>query len=98
MDPLRSIVDWITSLETKRWRSTDTSSAQSDPPFNFDAIYSLIQLCEWEDADWHRFFQHHAITPLVVTYEQFAASPEATARQIIRHLGLEPPERLRSEI
>lgn len=96
-DRIRQGISYYRALETKRWRSTGTSSAQSDPPFNFEAIQSLIQLCDWEDAGWQKFFERRAITPLVVEYEQFAESPEAMVRQIIRHLGLEPPEWLPSE-
>lgn len=38
----------------------------------------------------------HDIAPLLVTYEEFAAASEVTARQIIAHLGLEAPDRLAS--
>jgi LPS sulfotransferase NodH len=93
-DRIRQGISYYRALETKRWRSSDESSVQSDPPFNFQAIQSLIQLCEWEDASWQEFFEHHAISPLVVRYEEFAAAPEPTARQIIAYLGLQPPETL----
>jgi LPS sulfotransferase NodH len=81
-DRIRQGISYYRALETKRWRSTDTSNAQSKPPFNFEAIQSLIRLCEWEDAGWQEFFENHAIAPLVVRYEEFAERPEATARRI----------------
>lgn len=96
-DHIRQGVSYYRALETKRWRSTDTTGVRSEPPFNFEAIQSLVQLCEWQDACWQEFFEHHALTPLVVKSEEFAAAPEVGARHIIAHLGLEPPERLPSD-
>jgi LPS sulfotransferase NodH len=96
-DRIRQGISYYRALATKRWRSTDASGVQSDPPFNFEAIQSLIRLCEWEDAGWQEFFESHAIARLVVTYEEFAAAPGATACQIIGELGLQGPERLPAE-
>src|SRR5579872_697273 len=51
-DRIRQGISYYRALATKRWRSTDTTNVQPEPPFNFEAIFSLIQLCTWEDANW----------------------------------------------
>ena len=50
------------AMETKVWRTSDVSKvAPVEPPFNFEAIQSLVQLCTWEDQAWQDFFRQHAI-------------------------------------
>jgi trehalose 2-sulfotransferase len=93
-DRARQGISHYRALETRRWRSTDTSSSPPEPAFNFESIRSLMRLCEWEDASWREFFQQNTITPLVVSYEELAAAPVVTACRVIDHLGLEVPERL----
>jgi LPS sulfotransferase NodH len=60
-------------------------------------LVRALQLCQWEDEGWQGFFERHAITPLIVRYEEFAESPKTTVRQITAPFGLEPPERLPAE-
>jgi trehalose 2-sulfotransferase len=55
-DRLRQSISYYRALETRRWRSTDTTSIRPEPASNFESIRSLIQLCEWEDASWQEFF------------------------------------------
>jgi trehalose 2-sulfotransferase len=93
-DRIRQGISYYRALETKRWRSTDTTSISRAPSFNFDKIRSLIQLCEWEDASWQEFFEQNAITPLLVRFEELATAPELTAQKIMANLGIEPPARV----
>jgi Stf0 sulfotransferase len=57
-------------METKLWRSADLSKlAHVEPPFSFEAIQSLVQLCTWEDQGWQTYFRQNAIKPRTVVYE-----------------------------
>ena len=67
-DRIHQGISYYRALETKRWRSTDRNTRQSDPPFNFEAIHSLIQLCEWEDADWQKFFSGDEVLRILGTW------------------------------
>jgi LPS sulfotransferase NodH len=74
-----------------------TGVSDVEPPFNFDAIHSLVELSVWADQDWQTYFERNAIDPLVLTYEELAEAPEVAVRRVIAHLGLPPPERVPSE-
>ena len=90
-DTIRQGISYYRALETRIWRSTDRGTEPvADPPFNAQAIESLVQLCTWEDREWHDLFQRAGITPLVVSYEELAASPQGVAAAIVAFLGLPP--------
>jgi LPS sulfotransferase NodH len=90
-DKIRQGISYYRALETRIWRSTDRGTEPvADPPFNAQAIESLVQLCTWEDQEWHDYFQRAGITPLVVSYEELAASPQGVAAAIVAFLGLPP--------
>jgi len=61
-DKVRQGISHYRAMETKVWRTSDVSKvAPVEPPFNFEAIQSLVQLCTWEDQAWQDFFRQHAI-------------------------------------
>lgn len=70
----------------------------ADRSISAQAIESLVQLCTWEDQEWHDFFGRAGITPLVVTYEDLAASPEGVAAEILAYLGLPPAPSLQGQV
>ena len=93
-DKVRQGISFYRALETKVWRSTDVPAGLADnPAFDFLAIDRLVQLSTWEDESWREYFQEHAISPLIVSYENLAQAPEDVVRQILAYLDL-PAARL----
>jgi LPS sulfotransferase NodH len=98
-DKVRQGISYYRALETRIWRSTDRGTKPvEDPPFNAQAIESLVQLCTWEDQEWRDFFGRSGITPLVITYEDLAASPERAVADIVAFLGLPPAPSLQGQV
>jgi LPS sulfotransferase NodH len=57
------------------------------PEFDFDAIDELVRRLFEQERAWQRFFADAHVDPLVVVYEDFSVSFEATIRRALRHLG-----------
>ncbi len=96
LDKVRQGISFYRALETKRWRSTDTS-ALGEPEFDFAAIQRLVQLSGWEDEAWSDYFEQRAVAPLELTYEELAQAPHAAVGQILIFLGIAEPRRTELE-
>jgi LPS sulfotransferase NodH len=93
-DRVRQGISFYRALATQRWRSTDPGSrADTEVPFDFQAIDSLIRTSVADDEAWRQFFQQHGIRPLPIVYEDLEHEPESVARQILSYLGLDLPTR-----
>jgi LPS sulfotransferase NodH len=90
-DKLRQGISYYRAMETKVWRSTDIPKvAHIDPPFNFEAIQNLVELCTWEDEGWQTYFRQNAIEPCTVVYEDLLDSPTAAVRRILSYMAIQP--------
>jgi LPS sulfotransferase NodH len=90
-DKVRQGISYYRAMETKIWRSTDVPTVPPvDPPFNYEAINSLVQLATWEDQAWEDYFRQNAIDPCVVVYEELQLAPITVARQVLSYLGVLP--------
>jgi LPS sulfotransferase NodH len=94
-DKIKQGISYYRALETQVWRSTDRRAGDArEPVFNFAAIDRLVQLCIQEDHAWQTYFQQYQIQPLIITYEELAASPEKVVLSILKHLDLPIPDGL----
>ena len=59
--------------------------------FHFRAIDHLLGQILAEEASWDAFFEHSEIEPVLVLYENFAATQETSALNLLDRLGLSPP-------
>jgi LPS sulfotransferase NodH len=65
--------------------------------FNYNAISHLLDQILRDEARWDAFFEHVRIRPVLVLYENFAADYETSTLNVLRQLGLEPPDDFRFE-
>jgi LPS sulfotransferase NodH len=97
-DKIRQGISYDRALETRVWRSTDRRDGDTtEPAFNVAAIARMVQLCTGEDDAWQAYFERYRIQPLILTYEELAASPEDSVQSILAYLGLPWPGGLPSQ-
>lgn len=59
------------------------------PVYDFDRIAGWLRQADADNRNWQDWFASQGIAPLRPTYEALSAAPAATARQVLRHLGLD---------
>jgi len=62
--------------------------------FHYGAIKHLLDQLLQQEAAWDAFFEHARIKPVFVLYENFASDIEASTRNVLQRLGIDPPEDL----
>jgi trehalose 2-sulfotransferase len=96
-DHLAQAISLWRAVQTRAWRA-ETDDA-CEPVYSFAAIDHLRRLLEEHDCAWNRWFGHHELVPLRLTYDEIAADPRAALRRTLDHLGVsadapdEPPLR-----
>jgi LPS sulfotransferase NodH len=62
-------------------------AAGRPPEFNLAEIHILYCLGAFQEAMWQRFFEQHAVTPHIVTYERLVADRQAVVGEVLEFLG-----------
>jgi LPS sulfotransferase NodH len=106
-DKVRQAVSWWRSLQTQQWFDIDSQEIPppiADPKYDFEGIATLHRRILCEESAWLEFFAAIGEIPLVVDYEDLAASYEATIAAVLQYIGLVkqapamlPPPRLRQQ-
>jgi LPS sulfotransferase NodH len=88
-DRLRQAVSWVRAMQTLRWKSSerDRREISYDP----DDIRAKLRRIEGDESRWQALFERHGIVPYEVVYEQLAARPAETLRQVLDWAGIETP-------
>jgi LPS sulfotransferase NodH len=60
--------------------------------FHYKAIDHLLEQLLLEEASWDAFFEHSGIKPILVLYENFAASYEESTVNLLNRMDLSVPE------
>lgn len=60
--------------------------------FHFGAIDHLLNQILFEEASWDAIFEHSGIKPILVLYENFEADYETSTLNLLKRLGLSPPD------
>ncbi|HEY0317784.1 MAG TPA: Stf0 family sulfotransferase [Solirubrobacterales bacterium] len=60
--------------------------------FHYRAIDHLLDQILAEEKSWDAFFEHTAIKPILLLYENFAADYETSTMHLLDRLDLAPPE------
>lgn len=60
--------------------------------FHYRAIEHLLEQILIEESRWDAFFEHAGIEPVLVLYENFAATYETSTLHLLERLGLSPPD------
>ncbi len=94
-DVVAQAVSWAKSLQTHFWHPGEAvAPGGRDPHYDEELIGRLVATIERAEADWTTWFASHGIAPCEVTYEELAADPRRTARNVLDYLGLNvPPDR-----
>lgn len=88
---VRQAVSLERAIQTGAW-AYPMKEARS-PEYRFDAIDRRLQEITLQESGWQELFGAHAITPLVVVYEDLVAQYRETALQLLDALGIaRPPE------
>lgn len=108
-DKLRQAISWFKARQTgvwgqgkgqqepklgRAWRLGDEPLQPGELAFDFAGIAALLQQAEAEDAAIAAYFTEAGITPYRVVYEEFAPRYEEATLDLLRWLGIEPPESL----
>ena len=94
-DKLSQAISLVRAEQTGLWHLNADGSVlegaevQPEPVYDRDRIGTLLTELEEDDRAWGVFFAEHGITPLRLTYETLAASPQQAMREIFAHLGLD---------
>lgn len=98
-DKVSQAVSLWKAIQTGRWREDEAAAASNgnghhkrEPQFHFELIDHLVWQIEEHELAWERFFDDAGIEPYCVVYENLAANYEATARNILRYLGVSLPD------
>jgi len=95
-DKLRQAISFSKALQTGVWSATGPAMADGpDPQYDPGSITALLQRIEDDEIRTRKYFSDNAIEPLTVVYEDFVARYEATCSDILKYLGVEPPEGFR---
>lgn len=92
-DPVRQAVSYWRAIQTNQWASTHQCTNDS-PQFDFEQIRKLKQQNEFEQREWKKFFDRHAIQPLQLTYEEFFPQPINAAKRCLEFLEIARPGQL----
>jgi LPS sulfotransferase NodH len=60
--------------------------------FHYKAIDHLLEQLILEEASWDAFFEHSGIKPILVLYENFAASYEESTENLLSRMDLSVPD------
>jgi LPS sulfotransferase NodH len=91
-DKVRQAISFLkakqTRLFTHQQRALGGHLDETALEFDFDAISALVTRLEREEEEWKTFFDLNGITPLIVTYEDFAPDYEETIKGCLKHIGV----------
>lgn len=84
---IQQAVSLARAIQSNAWMSLVT--ARRTPLFySFDFIKACYEELQVQAAGWHRWFETQGVTPFVIRYEEFVASPKEWLRQIAEHFGI----------
>jgi trehalose 2-sulfotransferase len=92
-DVVAQAVSWARSEQTHFWHPGEDviPGGRDQPRYDEEQIGRLVDAIETWEGRWAAWFAANTVVPLEVTYEELAADPPGTARQVLDHLGLEVP-------
>jgi trehalose 2-sulfotransferase len=105
---LRQAVSLWKAVQTASWRTDAAATSGPEAPpyraylheqrpqlrFHYGAISHLLEQILREEAAWDAFFEHVAVKPTLVLYENFAADPTRSTLHLLERLQIEAPEDL----
>lgn len=108
-DKVRQAISWFKARQTgvwgqdagsdevklgRAWRLGDEPLAPGELAFDYDGIAALVRQAEEEDAAIGRFIGESGLPSYRVVYEAFSPRYEELVFDLLRWLGVEPPDGL----
>lgn len=82
----------FTAKKTGEWHRQVQNDGESREArkisYDFAGIDAEVKRCEKETAYWESFFLENDLSPVRVSYEEFASDPDATVRRVMQELDL----------
>lgn len=92
-DPVQQAVSWTIASQTKLWsqKTGEAPPRNTAPRFDFDAIDQRYHGITADEQNWDNYFRQNEIEPLVLFYEDVAASNRAAAERVLEFLEVPVP-------
>jgi trehalose 2-sulfotransferase len=98
-DKLRQAISFSKALQSGVWSVTGPAIAdRHDPQYDPGSITSLLQRINDDEMRTRTYFSDNGIEPFTVVYEDFVSRYEPTCSELLKYLGVEPPEEFRLPI
>jgi trehalose 2-sulfotransferase len=94
---LQQAVSWAIASQTKVWSKKPGDAmrqSQQTLQFDFKLIDQRYNQIVAEEEDWENYFRKEEISPLVLFYEDVAASNRDAAQHVLEYLGVPFPSGL----
>lgn len=79
---VRQAVSLVKAVQSQCWNSTEQEKFTGSYVFDYFALKKTVKMLEDHDAMWRKFFEHNAIKPLEVVYEDVVREPWAQVQRI----------------
>jgi LPS sulfotransferase NodH len=95
-DKLRQAISYSKALQTGVWNVTRPDVADR-PALQYDrgSITTLLQATRDDEMQIREYFSANGIKPLTIVYEEFVSRYEATCRDVLQYLGVQPVDEFR---
>jgi LPS sulfotransferase NodH len=95
-DKLRQAISYSKALQTGVWNVTQPDVADR-PALQYDrgSITTLLEETRNDEEQIQKYFCTNGIAPLTIVYEEFASRYEATCRDVLQYLGVQPVDEFR---
>jgi LPS sulfotransferase NodH len=95
-DKLRQAISYSRALQTGVWNVTGQDVADHGAlQYDRVSITRLLQAIRDDEVEARKYFSVNGINPLTIVYEEFVSRYEATCGDILRYLGVQPPDEFR---
>lgn len=85
-DLLGQAISHERAVQTSQWSSLE--GAAKDPAYDTGLISKRLAACAQDEARWRYYFARNGISPLHLTYEDFADHPQTAVAAIAELMGL----------
>ena len=84
---VRQAVSLVKAVQSQCWNSAEQERFKGFYVFDYVALEKTTQMLEEHDAMWREFFEHNAIEPLEVVYEDVVHDRRAQLQRIAGFVG-----------
>lgn len=86
-DRLGQAISFARAMQTQQWWAGE--AANREPSYDGASIDKALRWLGRGEARWRYYFARNGLPMLTLVYEELAASPQAAAESVARHIGLD---------